>query len=201
MTGLCVTGFVVDRVTRVVLASGSPRRRELLGELGLDPVVRPADVDETPIAGESPEALVARLSRSKANGIETDASDLVIAADTVVAVDDDILGKPEDSAHATAMLRRLSGTTHRVITGVHLRRGGDERSAVEATSITFRPLTDDEIADYVATGEPMDKAGSFAIQGLAADFVTAIDGSHSNVVGLPLDVVVELAADLGVVFS
>ncbi|MDE0805565.1 MAG: Maf family protein [Acidimicrobiales bacterium] len=188
-------------MTRVILASGSPRRRELLGEIGIDPIVRPADVDETPRPDESPETLVARLARSKATAVDADATDLVIAADTVVAVGGDILGKPDDEAHAAAMLRRLSDTTHRVITGVHLRRDNNERSAVEATSITFRPLSDAEIGDYVATGEPMDKAGSFAIQGLAADFVTAIDGSHSNVVGLPLDVVIELAADLGVTFS
>lgn len=185
-------------MTRIILASGSPRRRELLGELGIEPIVRPADVDETPRAGESPETLVARLAQAKATAIDADATDLVIAADTVVAVGGDILGKPDDETHAASMLRRLSGTTHRVITGVHVRRGDVERNAVETTSITFRGLTDREIADYVATGEPMDKAGAFAIQGLAAGFVMAIDGSHSNVVGLPLDVVVALAADLGV---
>ena len=184
-------------MTRVVLASGSPRRRELLRELGVEAVVRPADVDETPLDDESPEALVARLARTKATAIDVDETDLVIAADTVVAVDGDILGKPEDEAHAGVMLRRLSGTTHRVITGVHLRLGAAEQHAVETTSITFRPLSDREVDDYVGTGEPMDKAGAFAIQGLAADFVTSIDGSHSNVVGLPLDVVVALAGELG----
>ena len=188
-------------MTRVVLASGSPRRRELLRELGVEPVVRPADIDETPGARELPDALVARLARMKAATITVDETDLVIAADTVVAVDDDILGKPDDEAHAAAMLRRLSGTTHRVITGVHLRLGDADRHAVETTSITFRSLGDDEIEGYVATGEPMDKAGAFAIQGLAADFVTSIDGSRSNVVGLPLDVVVDLAAELGVTLS
>lgn len=185
-------------MTRVVLASGSPRRRDLLGELGIDPAVRPADVDETPRPGESPEELVVRLAHAKATAVDVEPDDLVIAADTVVAVGDDILGKPDDGDHAASMLRALSGTTHRVITGVHLRRGTEHRSAVETTAITFRDLTSREIDDYVATGEPMDKAGAFAIQGLAADFVTGIDGSHSNVVGLPLDVVVTLAADLAV---
>lgn len=183
---------------RVVLASASPRRRDLLTGLGVALVIRPADVDETPRAGEAPEDLAARLSATKAEAVERESTDLVVAADTVVAVDDDILGKPDDEAHAASMLRRLSGTTHRVLTGVHLVRGDDARAAVESTEITFRPLSDDEIDAYVATGEPMDKAGSFAIQGLAADFVTMIDGSHSNVVGLPLDVVVRLAAELGV---
>lgn len=184
--------------TRIVLASGSPRRRELLREVGVEPIVRPADVDETPGAGEPPEALVARLSFTKATAVERDPDDLVLAADTVVAVDGAILGKPDDADDAVSMLRLLSGTTHRVITGVHLVRGHEERSAVETTQITFRSLSDAEIAGYVATGEPMDKAGAFAIQGLAADFVTSIDGSHSNVVGLPLDVVVRLAEELGV---
>lgn len=190
-------------MTTIVLASASPRRRELLGvrlagDDAHDLVIRPADVDETPIAGESPEALVARLAAMKAAAIECGADDLVVAADTVVAVDDEILGKPDDEAHAARMLARLSGTTHRVITGVHLLRGDDARHAVDSTQITFRPLHADEISAYVATGEPMDKAGSFAIQGLAADFVTGIDGSHDNVVGLPVDVVVRLAGELGV---
>ena len=187
----------------IVLASASPRRQDLLGarlaESGVhDLVVRPADVDETPIPGESPEALVARLAALKAAAIDRAAGDLVIAADTVVAVDDEILGKPDDEAHAARMLARLSATTHRVITGVHLLREDEARHAVDSTQIMFRPLADDEISAYVATGEPMDKAGSFAIQGLAADFVTAIDGAHDNVVGLPVNVVVRLARELGV---
>lgn len=182
----------------IVLASASPRRRDLLGALDVELVVRPADVDETPLESESPEALVARLAAMKAHAVEQGTDDLVVAADTVVAVDDEILGKPDDEQHAAAMLTRLSGTTHRVITGVHLVRAGAERHAVESTRITFRSLTPGEIAEYVATGEPMDKAGSFAIQGLAADFVTEIDGSHDNVVGLPVDVVVRLARELGV---
>lgn len=190
-------------MTTIVLASASPRRHDLLGERIAggavhDLVVRPADVDETPLDGESPEALVARLAAMKAAAIDRRADDLVVAADTVVAVDDEILGKPDDEAHAARMLARLSGTTHRVITGVHLLRGDDARHAVDSTRITFRPLAADEVSAYVATGEPMDKAGSFAIQGLAADFVTEIDGAHDNVVGLPVGVVVRLARELGV---
>ncbi len=185
-------------MTKIILASASPRRLELLRGLGVEPVVRPADVDETPLHGEGPAALVARLSATKAAAVESLPDDLIIAADTVVVVDGTILGKPVDADDAAGMLGRLSGTTHRVITGVHARRGDDEQSAVETTEISFRPLSEDEIAAYVATGEPMDKAGAFAIQGAAADFVLSMRGSHTNVVGLPLDVVVRLAGELGV---
>ncbi len=188
-------------MTRVILASASPRRRDLLGELGVAPVVRPADIDETPVSGEAPDALVCRLAEAKATAVDRDPDDLVIAADTVVTVGDVILGKPDDPGHAAEMLGRLSGTTHRVITGVHLLRGQHRRRAVEETVITFRSVSEREIADYVATGEPMDKAGAFAIQGRAADFVQRIEGSRTNVVGLPVDAVVELAIELGVSFT
>lgn len=185
-------------MTQIVLASASPRRLELLRELGIEPVVRPADVDETPHDEEAPVALVTRLSAAKATTVERGADDLVVAADTVVSVDSAVLGKPIDEADAAAMLGRLSGTTHRVITGVHLCRGDDERSGADVTEISFRTLSAAEIAAYVATGEPMDKAGAFAIQGAAADFVVSMVGSHTNVVGLPLDLVVRLASELGV---
>ncbi len=183
---------------RVVLASGSPRRLDLLRQIGVDPVVRPADVDETPEHDEVPVDLVARLARRKADAVSCEPGDLVIAADTVAVVDGLILGKPVDEGDAIAMLRRLSGSEHHVLTGVHLRRGATAVSTVERTTVTFRTVTDTEIAAYVATGEPMDKAGAYAYQGAAADFVVAIDGSETNVIGLPLDSVVRLAADLGV---
>ncbi len=185
-------------MTRIILASASPRRLALLGDLGVAPVVRPADVDETPLDREGPNALVARLAAAKACAVEREPDDLVIAADTVVAVGGVILGKPGDDADARRMLGLLSGTRHHVITGVHVVRGDAGRGALSRTAIRFRRLSKREITDYVATGEPMDKAGAFAIQGLAADFVEAIDGSHSNVVGLPLDTVASLAGEMGV---
>ncbi|WP_436795018.1 Maf family protein [Actinospongicola halichondriae] len=185
-------------MSRIILASASPRRLALLADLDVAPVVRPADVDETPTAGEGPDSLAARLAAAKARAVDREPDDLVIAADTVVAVAGTILGKPEDDADARRMLGLLSGTAHHVITGVHVIRGDEERCAIARTAIRFRPVSTREIADYVATGEPMDKAGAFAIQGLAADFVERIDGSHSNVVGLPLDLVARLAGEVGV---
>ena len=183
---------------RVVLASGSPRRLELLQRIGLEPVVRVADIDETPHAGEAPEATVARLARTKAHTVERAPTDLVIAADTEVVVEGAVLGKPGDAGAATAMLRSLSGRVHRVVTGVHVLRGIDEAAAVEETVVHVRPLTDAEIDAYVATGEPFGKAGAYAIQGAGGMFVERIEGSDTNVIGLPLTTVVRLAADIGV---
>ena len=183
---------------QVVLASGSPRRRELLGRLGLEPVVRAADIDETPHAGEDPEATVARLARTKAHAVERSGDDLVIAADTEVVLDVAVLGKPDGADGAAAMLRSLSGRAHRVITGVHVLHGSAEASAVEETVVHVRVLDDAEIEAYVATGEPFGKAGAYAIQGAGGMFVERIEGSDTNVIGLPLATVVRLAADVGV---
>ncbi len=183
---------------RVVLASGSPRRLELLRRLGIEPDVRPADVDETPVAGEDPRALVTRLARTKAGAVAVDDGALVVAADTVVVLGEEVLGKPIDDHHAAAMLRRLSGATHRVVTGVHIARSGRQASAIETTTVYFRTLSEPEIDAYVATGEPQDKAGAYAIQGGAGMFVTRIEGSDTNVVGLPLSTVVRLAGEVGV---
>ena len=183
---------------RVVLASGSPRRLALLQRIGIEPVVRPADVDETPSPGESPDALVGRLARQKAEAVDAAPGDLLIAADTVVVLDGRILGKPGDADDARAMLTSLSGVSHTVVTGVHVRHRGRTAEAVEQTTVAFRRLSDAEVDAYVATGEPLDKAGGYGIQGAGGMFVESIAGSDTNVVGLPLATVVRLAAAVGV---
>lgn len=182
----------------VVLASGSPRRLELLRRLGLDPEVRVAAVDEALRPGEAPAATVARLAAAKARAVEAPYGALVVAADTEVVLDGTVLGKPADDPEATAMLRSLSGREHVVLTGVHVRWGEREAAAVEETVVRFRGLGDDEVAAYVATGEPHDKAGGYGIQGAGGMFVERIEGSDTNVVGLPLATVVRLAAEVGV---
>ncbi|HET9783818.1 MAG TPA: Maf family protein [Terriglobales bacterium] len=171
---------------RIVLASASPRRRELLIAAGFVVEVRPADVDETPLLGEVPAAYVARLARAKTFAVSAQPEEVVLGADTTVVVDDDILAKPADDAEAAAMLRRLSSRSHRVLTGVCLRRGAHQAEEVEATEVWFDPLSESDIAAYVASGEPRDKAGAYAIQGRAARFIPRIAGSYSNVVGLPI---------------
>lgn len=183
---------------RLLLASASPRRLELLAQLGLEIVVRPADIDESVLPGEDPVAYVRRLSIEKAAAVATDDRVVVIAADTTVDLDGEILGKPVDADEARSMLRQLSGQTHRVHTGVTLRWGSDVASAVETTHVTFTRISDAGLDWYVATGEPFDKAGAYAIQGAGGVFVAAVDGSVSNVIGLPLTTVVELARSLGV---
>ncbi len=165
-------------------------------------MIRPADVDESMVEGESSRAHVARLARTKAEavagGADIAADDLIVGADTVVVLGSEVLGKPADAGDAARMLRRLSGATHRVLTGVHVLRGERSASAVETTEVQFRSLSDDEVEAYVATGEPLDKAGAYAIQGAGGMFVTGIVGSDTNVVGLPLATVVALAAEVGV---
>ena len=185
-------------MTRVLLASASPRRRELLAQLGLQFDIAAPDVDETPLQGEAPVPYVGRLAVAKAEAVPADAETLVIAADTTVEIDGDILAKPADVAEARAMLRRLSGRTHQVHTGVALRRGGQTLTEVVTADVTFVALTDAQVDWYVATGEPMDKAGAYAVQGIGGVFVEKIDGSVSNVIGLPLHTVVRLADELGV---
>lgn len=190
----------VAEVPEIVLASASPRRLELLERLGVDPTVLPPDIDETPLAAEPAEAYVARLAVAKADAVaRTLRGDvLVIAADTTVEIDGDILAKPIDAADAVAMLQRLSGRRHRVFTGVAVRRGAEVRSEVVTTGVRFAAITGADIDWYVGTGEPLDKAGAYALQGAGGVFVEAVEGSVSNVVGLPLHTVVRLAADLGV---
>jgi septum formation protein len=168
----------------LTLASQSPRRRELLAGLGLALEVRPARTDETPRAGEAPRDYVRRVAREKARAVT---GAVVLAADTTVALGGEIFGKPEDDADAARMLRALAGRSHEVLTGVCVRTAaGAEREVVVATEVAFAPLSGEEIAWYVATGEPRDKAGAYAIQGAAGAFVSAVRGSVSNVIGLPL---------------
>ena len=181
----------------MILASQSPRRRELLSEAGFDLDIRPADIDEARLPGESPVELVERLSAEKAEAARASldaspADGLLVAADTIVWMDDEALGKPENPEDAAHMLRELSGRTHHVSTGVCvLRLVGDgsaaaQASFVETTDVTFWELTDAEIAAYVSTGEPLDKAGAYGIQGAGRLLVEKIDGDYSNVVGLPI---------------
>ena len=170
----------------VILASQSPRRRELLGLFHIPFTVRVADVDETLIPGAAPYDEVARLSRMKALAVERAADDVVIAADTIVVCDGHILGKPKDADEAKAMLRLLSGRDHQVMSGMTVLRGDAAAVVTEVTDLHFRELTDKEINDYVASGEPMDKAGAYGIQGGAALFCQKLSGDYYNVVGLPV---------------
>lgn len=186
----------------MVLASSSPRRRELLERLGVQFRIASPDIDETPLAGESPTDYVARLALAKAHAVQADDDELVIAADTTVEADGLILAKPNEApdphAEAVAMLRRLSGREHTTHTGVALRHRARTVHEVVTTAVTFVALSDADIEWYIDTGEPLDKAGAYAVQGAGGVFVERIDGSVSNVVGLPLHTVARLAAHLGV---
>lgn len=182
----------------IVLASGSPRRRELLEQLGLRFDVRAADIDESVRDGERPVDYVARLSREKADAVPVPDGTLVIAADTTVDVDGTILGKPADEAEARSMLAAMSGRRHHVHTGVTLRLGADARTEVVTTAVDVVTIDDATAAWYVATGEPFDKAGGYAIQGAGGALVAGVEGSVSNVIGLPLTTVIALARDLGI---
>jgi nucleoside triphosphate pyrophosphatase len=185
---------------RLVLASGSPRRRDLLALLGLPFEVLPADVDESPMPGELPIDLVRRLAIDKIEALDAiDGPDLVVlAADTTVEVDGEILGKPIDADDARRMLRSLSARTHLVHTAVAVRRDGRTVHEVVTTSVTMATMSHEAIEWYLASGEPMDKAGAYAIQGVGGAFVAEIQGSASNVVGLPLATVVGLLELQGV---
>ena len=180
---------------RLILASASPRRAELLRAAGYTFDVVVADVDESTRAGEAPAAYVRRLAADKSAAVRIPDA-IVLGADTTVVVDGEILGKPRDDEDLRAMLERLSGKTHQVLTGVSLRQGAYEAGRVETTSVVLRALTDEEIAWYVASGEGRDKAGGYAIQGLASRFIPSIAGSYSNVVGLPVACVEELLRSL-----
>ncbi len=158
----------------------------MLTAAGIEFSIRVADVDETPRVSESPLDYVVRVAKEKAQAVSAGADEVVLAADTTVVLDDEIFGKPRDAADAARMLRALSGRRHEVITGICLRRGTHLETDAASTSVWFAPMSDTEIADYVASGEPMDKAGAYGIQGLASKFIERIDGSYSNVVGLPV---------------
>lgn len=184
---------------RLVLASASPRRAELLSAAGFAFDVMPADVDETPGPTESAETYTLRVARDKARRVAASIGDpaaAVLSADTEVVADARILGKPATPDDAAGMLRLLSGRAHDVLTAVVVRAGGRERSEVVTTRVEFTPMSDADIARYVATGEPMGKAGAYAIQGYAARFIDRIDGSWSNVVGLPIHAVQRLLRQL-----
>lgn len=170
----------------LILASQSPRRRELLGLFGIPFAVRVADIDETMDPDKPPFDEVARVSRCKALAVDRGPEDVVIAADTIVVVGGRVLGKPHSEEEAAHMLRLLSGRDHQVMTGVCVLRGGEERVFTEVTDLHFRDLTDSEIRRYIATGEPMDKAGSYGIQGGAALFCEKMAGDYYNVMGLPV---------------
>ena len=198
-------------VIMLVLASASPRRRELLAQAGFTFQVRPAHIAEDPRPGEDPIAYVVRLAREKAQAVyreltvEPGASAsaalnslAVLGADTTVTIDDQILAKPLDADDAARMLRLLSGRTHRVLTGVALVTAEAAEVAVEATAVRFLSLADEEIAAYIATGEPTDKAGAYAIQGRAARWIPRIEGCYFNVVGLPLALVTAMLEARGV---
>lgn len=204
----------------LVLASASPRRQELLRNAGISFVVQPADVDETPLPGECARECAERLAREKALKVWRDRrQDTVLGADTVVVVDGTMLAKPVDAGDAARMLRMLAGRTHSVITGVcvvnavasaesrvpsrsgasqaHGERNAEVRTASETTFVTMSTISEQEIADYVASGEPMDKAGAYAIQGGASRWIPRIEGDYSNVVGLPVALVCRMLRDAG----
>ena len=176
----------------LVLASGSPRRAELLAAAGIEFVVRVSQIDETPRDGEVPLGYALRMAAEKASAAAPSADEIVLAADTIVVVDGEIMGKPRDAADAVRMLRALSGRGHEVITGICLRGRGRTVLDSASTRVWFAPMSEAEIAWYVESGEPMDKAGAYGIQGLASRFVERIDGPYSNVVGLPVALVYRL---------
>lgn len=192
-----------SRVRRMhlVLASGSPRRSGLIGSLGLDFEVRVPDVDESPLAGEDPRSYVLRLAREKALAV-AGPGETVLGADTTVVHGGDIIGKPRGRRNARRMLSRLQGTTHTVLTGVALVRRGDPGLCVDVecsrSDVRMQRMTESEIFAYVETGEPLDKAGAYALQGIGAAFVAEVRGSPTNVIGLPLDLAVRMLRSAGI---
>ena len=187
---------------RVVLASSSPRRRELLNLIGIDHEVRPANLDESMRLREAPRRHAERLAREKASAVAMRDPDLItIAADTIVVINRKVLGKPVDKEDAARMLAMLSGREHTVITAVAVSRGRKLRSAIEEVKVKFRRLREDEIEAYIATGEPMDKAGAYGIQGYGATIVERVEGDYFAVMGLPLVRLIALMRDVGVVYQ
>ena len=204
--------FPLESGRMIILASASPRRQELLRNAGIRFAVKLADIDEVALAGESPRECAERLAREKALAIfRSDPQSYVLGADTIVVVDEAMLGKPRDAEDAARMLRLLSGRTHAVITGVCLEgpvasgqgsgtsKTENPKTTSESTLVTMGELSEDEIRDYVATGEPMDKAGAYAIQGIASRWIPRIEGDYSNVVGLPVARVYAMLRERGVV--
>lgn len=197
----------VEEIPTLVLASASPRRRQLLSAAGVPFVVEPADVPETPHPGEPARALAERLAAEKASAVAARTADasrrLVLGADTVVVLDGEALGKPDDPHHAERMLARLCGRAHRVVTAVALAVGGGALLRVLSVEsmVEMRAASEEEIRRYVATGEPLDKAGAYAAQGEGRRFITRIVGSESNVIGLPMDETLALLRDAGLSWS
>jgi septum formation protein len=182
----------------LILASASPRRQELLRHAGIAFRVQSTGISETPLAGETPRACAERLARAKALAIShAHPGDWVLGADTIVVVDEEILGKPADEADAARMLRLLSGRTHEVTTGVCLAGEAIEDVRSESTLVSMIALREDDIRDYVASGEPMDKAGAYAIQGRASRWIGRIEGDYANVVGLPVALVYRMLREHG----
>ena len=171
---------------QIILASASPRRRELMGLYGVPFTIRAADIDETMDPGKPPFDEVARVSRCKALAVSREPEDVVVAADTIVVCQGEVLGKPRDKEDAARMLRLLSGSTHQVMTGCTVLGGSRAETFTQVTELHFRPLSEREIARYIATGEPMDKAGAYGIQGGAALFCEGLTGDYYNVMGLPV---------------
>lgn len=187
---------------KIILASQSPRRRQLLELVGIRHEVKPADIDESVRAGELPEQYAERVAREKVELVADTAGDaLVVGADTIVVIDNMILGKPRDVEDAARMLRMLSGRSHTVMTAVAARLNGATVSGVEIVDVTFLPLDDETISRYIATGEPMDKAGAYGIQGYGATIVRRIDGDYFAVMGLSLVRLVAILRELGVVYD
>ena len=183
----------------LILASSSPRRRELLGQIGVKFRIEKPDIDEVRAEGETGATYVCRLAEEKASVVaQRQESSVVLAADTTVVLDGDILEKPLSDRHGIEMLRRLSGNMHEVLTGVALIDGQKRKSFVCSSRVFFRELSDEEIVWYWNTGEPLDKAGGYGLQGIGAAFVTAIEGSYTNVIGLPLAETVLLLRDFGI---
>lgn len=181
-------------IPTIVLASASPRRKQLLEMLGLDILIAPAHVQEIPLPREAPAAYSRRLARDKARAVP---GRIVLGADTIVVLDGAILEKPSDDDHALEMLRALQGRTHEVITSICLIADGVEREAADVTAVTFRAADDAFLRDYIATGEPHDKAGSYGIQGWGAALVERIDGDFFGVMGLPVRLVLQLLGEAG----
>ena len=173
----------------LILASQSPRRAEILRQAGIAFTVRAADIDETPHEGESPSHYVQRLAEEKASAIKATPDEIVLGADTTVVVGSEMLGKPADEADARRMLGLLAGRRHEVMTGICLIRGDETIRDTSVTEVWFAPMTEAEIEDYAASGEPLDKAGAYAIQGLGSKFIDKVNGSYFNVVGLPIAMV------------
>ena len=184
---------------RLLLASASPRRAELLRAAGMSFDIQPANADESVHPGEEPAAYVQRVAEAKARVVLPRAgARVVLAADTTVVVDGDIFGKPQNEQDAARMLRALRGRRHQVMTGVTLAAAARVMTRVETTAVEFAPLSQDEIDWYVASGEPVDRAGAYAVQGLASRFVTRVEGSYSNVVGLPISLVYDMLREFAI---